>query len=124
MSHEQFQSCIEACNDCATACDHCASACLSEADVKKMARCIALDVDCAEICRVASAYMGRSSELAGIVCDACAEICEACAAECEKHDMQHCKQCAEACRRCAEECRRMVGARTGGKKGTTQHAAH
>lgn len=124
MSHDQFESCIEACNDCALACDHCAIACLSEPDPKMMARCIALDVDCAEICRTAAAFMGRSSEHAGAICRTCADVCEACAAECGKHDMQHCKECADACRRCAEECRRMAGSGTGGKKDVSQHAAH
>lgn len=108
MPHEQFQSCIEACNACAVACEHCAASCLQENDVKMMARCIALDMDCAGICRLAAAYMSRGSEFAGALCEACAEVCEACGAECGRHDMQHCKDCAKACRRCAEECRRMA----------------
>jgi hypothetical protein len=108
MAHTQYAACIEACNACADACDHCATACLQEPDPKPMARCIALDVDCAAICRLAAGYMARGSELAGDICGFCAEVCEACGAECAKHDMQHCKECAEACRRCAEECRRMA----------------
>ena len=109
MPHQQFQSCIDACNACAVACDHCAVSCLSEKDVKAMGRCIQLDMDCAEICRLASAYMSRGSELAGMICETCAEVCEACDEECAKHSaMEHCQQCAEACRRCAEECRRMA----------------
>ena len=111
MAHERFATCIEACNDCADACDHCATACLAEPDPKPMARCIALDMDCAAICRLASGYMARGSEFASAICAACAEVCEACGAECEKHDMEHCKKCAEACRRCADECRRVAGAR-------------
>lgn len=55
MSHENFAACIEACNACATACDHCAAACLAEDDAKAMARCIALDIDCAQLCRLAPA---------------------------------------------------------------------
>jgi hypothetical protein len=110
MPHEQFKSCIDACNSCAEACDHCAASCLGEQDVKMMARCIALDIDCAEICRLTAAYMSRGSELAGALCETCADICDACAQECAKHTkMEHCRQCAEACRRCAEECRRMAG---------------
>lgn len=111
MPHEQFRSCIEACNACAVACNHCASSCLREKDVQKMARCIALDMDCAEICRLATAYMARGSELAGAVCEMCAEVCDLCAKECERHDMDHCRECAQACRRCAEECRRMASGR-------------
>ena len=108
MPHQQFQSCIDACQSCAIACDHCAASCLQETDVKKMARCIALDIDCAEICRLAAAYMARGSPLAGEVCETCALVCEACGEECAKFEMEHCRECAEACRRCAEECRRMA----------------
>jgi len=108
MPHQQFQSCIDACNDCALASDHCAAACLKEADVQAMARCIALDIDCAEICRLAVAYMGRGSELAGAICEVCADVCEECGKECARHKADHCQKCAEACLRTAEECRRMA----------------
>ena len=108
MMNQQFQSCIEACNACAVACDTCSVACLHEDDVKMMARCIALDIDCAALCRVASGIMARGGNLAGMICQVCAEACEACADECEKHAMQHCRDCAQACRRCAGECRHMA----------------
>lgn len=108
MTDEHFKSCIAACNDCALACDRCAAACLSEQDVARMARCIKLDIDCAQICHLAMGYMSRGSEFAADICEACAEICESCAQECAKHTMGHCQECAKACRRCAEECRRMT----------------
>ncbi len=108
--HQQYETCTKACNDCADACDMCASACLQEDDVKMMARCIALDIDCAQLCRAAAAMMARGSEAAKAVCTACAAICDMCADECAKHQMQHCQDCAAACRRCADECRRMAGA--------------
>jgi hypothetical protein len=107
MAHQQYSSCIEACDQCAIACNHCSTACLQEDDVKMMARCIALDVDCADICRLASAAMARGSEQAPAICALCADLCEACGDECSKHAMDHCQACAEACRRCAQECRRM-----------------
>lgn len=111
MAHEQYESCIDACYACALACDHCASACLREADARQLARCIALDIDCAAICRLAAGYMGRGSEFAQALCNTCARVCEACGEECAKHSaMEHCRQCAEACRRCAEEGRRMAQA--------------
>lgn len=106
--HAEFASCIKACDECAAACDHCATACLHEPDPKPMARCIALDMDCAGICRLASGYMARGSEFAKAMCALCAEVCEACGAECAKHQHAHCQECAAACRRCAEECRRMA----------------
>lgn len=109
MAHQQYQSCIDACYECATACDHCATSCLQEQDVKMMARCIALDMDCAQICRLAASYMARGSEMASTICQVCADVCDACADECAKHQMGHCQECAQACRRCADECRRMAG---------------
>ena len=108
MLHEKFQSCIEACNECATTCTHCATSCLHESDVKMLAHCIQLDLECAAICRSAAELMSLGSSHAQKLCAICADICDACAAECEKHShMEHCKECAEACRRCAEECRSM-----------------
>jgi len=101
------QSCIDACNACADACDTCSTACLQEDGVKMMARCIALDMDCAQICRLAAALMARGSQFAAAVCAVCAQVCQACADECARHEAQHCQDCAAACRRCADECRRM-----------------
>lgn len=117
MSHESMQPCIDACNECAVACDHCASACLQEDDVKRMARCIALDIDCAAICRTAAGFMSRGSELAPAICAACADVCDACAEECERHDTDHCRECAAACRKCADECRRMATKVPGATRG-------
>lgn len=124
MPNAHFETCIEACNSCADACDLCAASCLQEANPKPMARCIALDMDCAQICRLAASYMARGSELSTIICGACAEVCDACAGECEKHDMAHCRECAEACRRCADECRRMAQKPGTLAAGTTERHAH
>ena len=109
MSHQEFQTCIEACVRCAQECEHCANACLDEQNVKEMAECIRLDRDCAEICWGAAALMSRGSRFAHDLCRLCTEICEACGAECRKHQMDHCQRCADACEQCAEECRRMAG---------------
>ena len=107
-SMTSMTACIEACNMCANACDMCASACLKEEDVKMMARCIALDIDCAQLCRMASGMMARGSAAAKAICMVCADVCDMCAAECGSHQAQHCQDCATACRRCAEECRNMA----------------
>lgn len=106
---ERFEDCIKACNDCAVECESCATACLQEDDVKPMARCIALDRDCAKICYTASAFMASESEFSEGICRTCAEICRACGEECRKHNMDHCQRCADMCERCAEECEKMVG---------------
>ncbi len=118
MAHQQYESCIEACHACASACDHCAVSCLREQDVAAMARCIALDMDCADICRTAAASMSRGGEMAGAICQLCADVCEACGDECAKYQMAHCQECAQACRRCADECRRMAGGVRSRKAGT------
>lgn len=107
MAHDDHLACIEACHACAVACDHCAVSCLQEPDPRLMARCIALDMDCAQLCRLALSFMARGSAHDSAICAVCADVCLACAQECARHDMAHCKACAEACRTCAEECRRL-----------------
>ena len=108
MDMNTMQSCIDACNACATACDNCAAMCLKEEHVSAMAGCIALDMDCAQICRLAAGVMARGSEHAGQVCRLCAAVCRACAQECGKHQMDHCQACARACEQCAAECDKMA----------------
>ena len=103
-----YLSCIQACLSCATACNQCFGACLKEEDVKMMARCIALDADCAAMCTLAANAMARNSEHAKAICALCADICRACGDECVKHNAAHCKACAAACRQCAEECAAMA----------------
>jgi hypothetical protein len=123
MNTPQFQSCIDACYACAAACDRCAASCLQEDDPKMMARCIALDMDCAQICRTAAGFAARGSELLAMVCKTCEETCEACANECRQHTMAHCQQCAEACMRCAAECRAIAGGLPGWKQQQAMGAA-
>ena len=107
MPNQKYEGCIEACNSCAVACNDCAASCLQEPDVKMMARCIAMDIDCAQLCAVAAAMMARGSEHAGAICTVCADVCQVCGDECAKHDMEHWRQCARACHACADACRSM-----------------
>lgn len=105
MNHEKNQKTIEALDNCATQCNNCTTACLDEQDVKAMANCIKLDIDCAEICRLTAAFIARGSVHAMHLMKECADICNACAAECGKHShMEHCKKCADACKKCAVAC--------------------
>lgn len=110
MSHEQHLELMDALAKCADECNHCISACLDEKEVKMLARCIKLDMDCADICRLTAAFVSRNSEHAEHLLRECAEICNACAEECEKHShhMDHCRKCAEECRKCAEACQVMA----------------
>ena len=93
---------MQALNNCAAECNHCATACLDEIDVKMLARCIKLNIDCSDIWQLTASYVARDSEHASHLMKECAEICGACADECEKHAyMEHCRRCAEICRHCA-----------------------
>lgn len=108
MGYHENKSCIEACLACAALCNHCASSCLKEHDVKMMARCIQLDMECATLCYTAAQLMSIGSNRAQEVCRLCAQLCRECADECESHDNEHCQECARACRHCAEECMEMM----------------
>ena len=108
--YHTYKTCIEACLKCASICNHCASSCTQEEDVKMMAGCIQLDMECAAICYASAQLMSLGSSKAKELCRLCADICEACGNECGQHasHSKHCQECAEACKACAEECRRMA----------------
>lgn len=108
MLSQSEKECLIECNECAAACLYCASACLDEEDPKQMDRCIKLDMECADICRLAAASIARGDEHMEAVCLLCADVCDACGEECAKHALEHCQRCAEACQRCADACRGMA----------------
>ncbi len=114
MGYHKWKTCIDACLDCAALCNHCASACTKEHDVKMMAKCIELDMQCSAICYASAQLMSLGSLQAGQLCAICAEICDACGKECGKHYNQHCRECAEACKHCADECRKMAAWKAAG----------
>lgn len=108
MKKQKKEDLAASLNECARVCNHCAVACLSEKEVKMMAQCIRLDIDCATICRTAAEFVERGSEHADALLSVCAVICNSCADECEKHaHMEHCRICADTCRQCAEACQQM-----------------
>lgn len=113
MNYQKLKNCIDSCNDCATECEHCATACISMPDASLLAQCIAFDRYCADMCRMAAAFMARSDEhtfsIVKNFCTLCAGMCNDCAMECEKQvHMEHCKRCAEACRACATACNQLI----------------
>lgn len=113
MAHASLDRCIEECNDCAVECEHCATACLNEDGVSMLARCIALNRDCADICRLAVVFMARGSEFSSTICGICATICRVCGDECAKHSqMEHCRRCADSCYRCAGQLEQYAAAGT------------
>ena len=109
MSHKKNMELIQELNNCAMECSHCAMACLGEEDVKMLANCIKLNLDCAEVCRTAASLLSRGSDHGNHLVKECGEICNTCADECEKHShMEHCRKCAEVCRACADACSEMA----------------
>ncbi len=64
--------------------------------------CIALDIDCAAVCRLAAATMARGNGFAQRFGALCAEICEECGQACGHERGQACgRQCAQPCGDCA-----------------------
>ena len=113
--------CIGACFDCAQACIACADACMGEGDLQMLARCIRLDLDCAEVCNATGKILSRQTafdeEMARVVVEACARACRVCGEECEQHaehGMEHCGVCAGACRRCESACDNLLRVMVGG----------
>jgi hypothetical protein len=102
---QDYRSLLDALGRCIAACEYCADACLGEEDIKMMVPCIRTDRDCADICRLTSAFIARNSPHAPHIIKECIEICQKCADECGKHQHDHCQQCAQACRECVEACK-------------------
>ena len=108
LSESRYWECIAACARCALLCDFCAAACLRDVHAEHMLNCVALNMDCADACRMTAAALSRDTPHVSAFCELCARVCESCATECENHDADHCQDCAESCRHCAELCRELV----------------
>jgi uncharacterized membrane protein len=84
--------------------------------VAELTRCIALNLNCADIClataRTLSRHAGQDGAVSQSMLEACANACRACADECARHaeQHQHCRVCAEACRSCERVCRDLLAA--------------
>ena len=82
-----------------------------------MARCIRLDLDCADICATTERVISRQTEYDANVTraqlEACIAACRTCGDDCEEHGrqgMEHCAVRAEQCRRCEQACRALLDA--------------
>ncbi|MFR9725911.1 four-helix bundle copper-binding protein [Streptomyces sp. MS19] len=116
LDEDLIARCVEECDRCARACTACADACLAEGEVERLAACIRLDLDCADVCDVTARLVSRhtpdGADLTRAQVEACALACAACAAECERHAAahEHCRLCAEACRACERACSDLLAA--------------
>ncbi len=68
MSYNKYKKCIDACLTSAALCNNCASSCLQEKNVKMMASCIQLDMECAILCYAAAQLMSLGSAKAIDIC--------------------------------------------------------
>lgn len=98
-------SLLEKIAECQAMCKYCFNACLEEEDIRMMARCIKLNVECSEICGITISSVAMDGDFNRELLTVCAEACEKCSAECRKHDKLHCMECAKACEDCARACR-------------------
>jgi Domain of Unknown Function (DUF326) len=107
---EELAAAIDAASDCVQSCSSCASADLDEQDVAQMRKCIALCLDCADVCgltvRMLSRVSYRDEQALGHVLRACVRACEICAEECARHaeHHRHCAICEQTCRACLGAC--------------------
>lgn len=93
---------------CESVCIVCGDACLTEPDVGMLARCIALNESCADVCagtrRTLSRIGSQESTVLRRQLEACREVCILCAEECELHEHEHCRICAASCRSSEKAC--------------------
>jgi hypothetical protein len=107
---------IDACLSCAQSCTSCADADLVEDDVAQLRACIALCIDCADVCELVARILSRPAQSDHVVVHrllhACVRECSLCADECERHaeHHRHCAICAQACRVCEAACRTLLDA--------------
>jgi hypothetical protein len=101
---------IDACLTSMQTCTSCADFDLAENDVAGMSTCIALCVECADVCGLLARTLSRAAHWDQVVIHrllkACVRTCTGSADECTRHAShhRHCAICAEACSACARAC--------------------
>lgn len=103
---------VEALREVARVTRQCAHACLGH-EGTAMQRCIALDLDVADLADATAAMVIRLECPAAVVAAlvACRAALSACAEECQRHrHLRHCAICAEVCLRAEDQCLRAEAA--------------
>jgi hypothetical protein len=101
---------IDACLSCLQSCTSCADADLAEEDLAELATCIALCLNCADVCDVTARLLSRPAHWQRFVIyrllAACVRTCTESAEECHKHahHHRHCAICEQVCRECIRAC--------------------
>jgi hypothetical protein len=115
LSTEVLAAAIDACLSCVQACTTCADEDLAEPDVDEMRRCIALCLNCADVCDVTARLLSRAAHWEPLVAhgllQACVRSCADSAAECARHahHHRHCAICEKVCRECVQACDALLG---------------
>jgi hypothetical protein len=107
---------IDTCLNCLQSCTSCADADLAEKDLDDLRTCIALCLNCADVCDVTARVLSRPAHWDHVVVDqllqACVRTCTSSAEECARHadHHRHCAICEKACRACVRACSALLDA--------------
>ena len=110
LNLDHVAAAIDACLTCEQSCTSCADSDLAEQDIAEMSRCIALCIECSDVCGLVARSLSRTSRWDEFVIhrllQACVRTCTNSAEECTRHaeHHRHCAICAKACRACARAC--------------------
>jgi hypothetical protein len=101
---------IDACLNCVQGCMSCADSDLAEDDVFELRTCIALCLNCADVCDVVARVLARAAhwDHFGVhrLLQACVRTCTSSAEECHRHaeHHRHCAVCEKVCLACVQAC--------------------
>ncbi len=107
---DRVAAAIDACLTCMQTCSSCADFDLAEQDVAGMSRCVALCIECADVCGLLARSLSRAAHWDQVVIhrllEACVRTCTNSAEECTHHAShhRHCAICAQACTACVRAC--------------------
>ncbi|WP_167856808.1 four-helix bundle copper-binding protein [Hymenobacter aquaticus] len=99
------QHVLDALYACFVACEAQATHGLNHPEAPALSRSVRLSRDCADLCRLSAAFVGRGSEHTAHMLRECAELCRVCADECTQFSDEACRLCTDACRRAEDACR-------------------
>ncbi|HEV3390433.1 MAG TPA: hypothetical protein VG057_15545 [Solirubrobacteraceae bacterium] len=118
LGSEDVAAAIDACLRCTQSCTTCADADLVEDDFDEMRECIALCLNCADVCALTARLLSRPAHsdeyVIHRVLDACVRVCTACAEECHRHahHHRHCALSETVCRECIRACQALLDTKT------------
>lgn len=118
LGAEEVAAAIDACLACHQSCTACADADLAEDDVAELRTCVALCLNCSDVCEATARVLSRPAHweeyVAHRLLQACVRTCTSCAEECARHAAhhRHCALCEKVCRACVAACSALLDAET------------